>query len=140
MSQLSDFAEAAILNLIYRGSGSLPAGPFEIALFTEDPGEGGAGAEISTAVWTNYVRPTVTRALASWSAPSASAGSQLIDNAAIIDFGTAAITGAAPVATHIGVIDESGNLWHYGALAEPKTINNGDPVTFPIGALDLLMA
>lgn len=142
MSQMSNWMEENLLNHIVRAVALTFPANWHVALYTADPTEAGSGAEVSTGVWTNYARQAVTRGTGGWSAAASEGGGGFaVDNAALIDFGTAAITGTAPVVTHIGIRDAStsGNLWWYGALAESKTINNGDPVSFAIGALDLIL-
>lgn len=140
MAQLSNYAEENLLNHIVRGAALTMPTSWRVALFTGDPTDAASGAEVSTGVWTNYARITVNRDAGSWAAAAAEGGGgYLVDNTAIIDFGTATITGTPPVVTHVGFFDQAGNLWWHGALTVSKTINNGDPVTFPIGALDLIL-
>jgi len=87
-----------------------------------------------------YARVNVNPADANWSAPDATGG--LTDNVAAINFPAPTanwgllfgfFTSDRPTG-----VDRCG-IW--GALATPKTVNNGDPApTFPIGALDVTIA
>ncbi len=124
-------------NQIFRNAGS-PAitGPFVISLHTASPGTNRAN-EVGTGVWTNYARTTLARSTGGWSASADAAGSRRTSNAAIADFGTAAVTGTAPVVTHLEVWDSAGTPRRIAgkALTTPKTINNGDPVSFPVDSL-----
>lgn len=136
MSDFSDFAEIAIVRHLMRDEAlSLPAS-WHFALFTAGPNEDGTGTEVSTGVWTNYARPAVIRNTTNFTDPADDAAEgHESENVGDIDFGTAAITGTAPVVVGIGVADAAtaGNIWMLKALASPKTINNGDPVKFTAG-------
>lgn len=132
-----------ILNQVYRGvAAPTITGPFLVSLHTGAPGTTRAN-EVSTAVWTNYARASIARSTGAWAAAgSDGAGGREVSNAAIADYGTAAITGTSPVVTHVEVWDSAGSPRRIGgiALTSSKTIDNGDPVTFPIGALEFAFA
>ena len=129
----SDFLENELLDHRYGGSDYVRPATVYMRLHTADPGETGSGAEVSTGVWTNYAAVAITNNATNF--PAAAAGSK--SNGTLIDFGTATISGAAPDVTHASIWDAAtgGNLMDYGALASPKTINDGDPVSVPIGDL-----
>lgn len=135
MASLTTFAENKILDHLNRGDALGLAADWHYALLTAaaDP-EAGAVTEVNPAVWTNYARSAHTRSPANYTAAANGAA----ENATVIDFGVATIVGAAPVVTHLARYDAAaaGNAWQVVALATPKTINNGDPVSIPIGDLD----
>lgn len=128
-----------LLNYVFRGAAApTVTGPFLVSLHTADPGTNRAN-EVSTGVWTNYARDSIARGTGQWAAAANRAGDdEFTENAEIIDFGTAAITGTAPVVTHVEVWDSQGTPRRIAgkALTVPKTINNGDPVSFAVGAMD----
>ena len=135
MPGFSDTLETRILNSIFRGA-AWPAitGPTKVSMHTADPGDTGA-SEVATTVWTNYVRANVNTDGATapfWTAPAANGTAQRVGNSAAVDFGTATISGTAPVITHFGVWDNSATPVFIGgaALASSQTINNGNPVKF----------
>ena len=110
-------------------------GPFVISLHTGAPGTTRAN-EVGTGVWTNYVRQTLVRSGAGFDvATDDGAGGRESLSAALVDFGTAAVTGTAPVISHYEVWDSAGSPRRiFGdTLPSPMTINNGNPVSVPIG-------
>lgn len=113
----------------------LPKRPLFWALYTAAPGETGGGTEVTGG---SYGRAALHPADANWAA----AGSNgLSDNAAAITFPTP--TANWGVISHFGAHYRStgDTLMVYGALAQSKTVNNGDPApSFPVGALDLTFA
>ena len=138
MPNLSTSILDGILNHIFRGE-SFPVieGPFEISLHTGDPGTNRAN-EVSTGVWTNYSRQTLERDTTDWSSAEAHSSGRKIENAVAVDFGTATVVSTAPVVTHVSVYDSaSPTQVHIGnyELPDPQTINNGNPVSIPIGGL-----
>lgn len=114
----------------------VPKRPVYVGLYTAAPGEAGGGTECAGG---SYARAQLDPADANWNAPSG--GNGLTDNAAAINFPTP--TASWGQATHCALHDQAsgGNMSFYGALANPKNINNGDPApSFPIGALDITFA
>lgn len=128
----------AILDFYFGGVALTPPATLYWALFTVAPTDAGGGTEISTGVWTNYARVSKAKNQTNW--PAASGGAMA--NGTAIDFGTATVTGTAPVAVAIGAYDAStaGNLKFWKTLSSPVTINNGSPVSVPIGDGDLTKA
>jgi hypothetical protein len=131
----SNYLENKMLDHRYGGSDYTRPATVYFSLHTADPGEGGAGAEVGTGVWTNYAR--VAKTNNSTNFPAASGGTK--SNGTIVDFGTAAVTGGPPTVTHVGIWDAAsgGNLMDYGPLNASKVIQNGDPVSFPVSALSV---
>ena len=133
----SDYLELKILDWLLGGVAFTPPATYYAALYTVAPSDSGGGTEVSTGVWTNYARVAITKDQTNF--PAAAAGG--IANGALIDFGTAAITGTAPVVAAIALLDASsaGNLIVWADLTASKTINNDDPVTVPIGSLAITL-
>lgn len=130
---LSDHLEAALASFIYKNNAAAFASPGDglyVALFTADTGleTNAPTAEVSG---TGYARQQVTAA--NW----LDNFDGTVQNAAIIDFGSAG--SAWGVVTHAAVMDalSGGNVLHFGTLTVSRDVANGDPVTFPIGALVL---
>lgn len=129
----------AFLNFVFRGAAAWtpPAGGYDIALLTTNPSDDtGTGlVECTTTSWTNYARVNVPTT--GYAAPAGGTVSpQTISNSAAVNYGTATVTGAAPVITGVAWYQHGTNtldLW--APLSSNQTINNGDPVTFPIGDL-----
>lgn len=127
----SNYLEDAIMNVL-RGV-TFPAVPanFYISLHTADPGEAGAGAEVSG---NNYSRVAVSPAAGSWDDP---AGTGATENTTAITFPTP--SGAWGTVTHFAIWDAAsgGNMWIYGPLAASRAPQSGDTVRFVAGALDV---
>ncbi len=139
MSAFSNYLEENLLNWLFRGAAFTPPDPVYISLHEADPAETG-GNEVSTTNWTNYARiPLQTDSVATeWTAATASGIGYLTDNTVAVNFGTASTTGDRTI-THVGIWDAltAGNFLFGGALTASKIVQNGDPVQFPIGDLDV---
>ena len=125
---MANYLEDELLDHIFgTGAWSAPETRY-IGLHTADPGETGATAEVSG---NNYSRATEN----GWGASSGGA----IANSGIVTFATP--SGSWGVVTHITVWDavSGGNCLFVGALAASKTIEASDPVTFPVGDLDITL-
>ena len=136
MSQMSDYLEAEIRKHIFRTGSFTKPTVLAVALYTAAPGEAGGGTEVSGGSYARVQRDPLD---ANWTAASSTDG--LTDNAAALTFPTPSANWG--VVTHCAVLDatSAGNFLLYGALAQSKTINNGDPApNFPIGALDVTFA
>lgn len=128
----SDDLEDKLLDGRYGGPAYSLPGTVYVALYTAAPSDAGGGTEVGTADWSDYARVAVVNNGTNF--PSASGGSK--SNGVAIDFGTATIVGSPPTVSHFGTFDAlAGNLMDWGALTTPKQIDDGDPVSFPIGAL-----
>lgn len=133
----------SFLNFFFRGQAwSEAATSWYVALLTTNPSDDtGTGlVEVSTAVWTNYARVAVPRTTAGWTAPPGGTTSpQTTEAAAIVDFGTATISGTPPVLTGYVLYDAAtgGTFKGWDTLASDQTVNNGDPVSIPVGNLPM---
>lgn len=136
MSAMSDYLEGQLRAHLFRTASFAKPSVLAIALYTAAPGETGGGTEVSGG---SYARVSRNPLDANWTAASATDG--LTDNAASIDF--PAPTGNWGSVTHLAILDatSAGNFLFYGALATPKTVNNGDAApSFAAGALDVTFA
>jgi hypothetical protein len=96
---------------------------------------GEAGSEIGTTVWTDYARVAVTRNGTNFGASSGGAATTLT----VITFSAGATVVAGPQDVdelRLYSASSAGTLLGRGALSVPKSINNGDPVSVPIGDAD----
>ena len=136
MSQMSDYLETQIGNLLFRTQVAWKPAAIYVGLLTAAPSDSGGGTEVSGG---SYARAQVTQLDANWNAPTA--GNGLFDNVNDIAFPTPSANWG--VVTHWAIYDASvaGNLLIHGALTAQKTINNGDPAPkFSAGALDITFA
>jgi hypothetical protein len=125
----SDYAETAICNWIRNNAAMpAPAQPY-CALFSNDPGEAGAGTEVTTTI-----RPAGRVAII-FGAPA----DGVMANSADVDFGAA---DAGATVTHFAIFDAAadGNMLMYAALDAPRTVLAADPVSFPVGALGVTVS
>jgi hypothetical protein len=147
MSNLTNYAENKIIDALLRGQSlGAPATWYVAALSAAADPEAGTLTEITGG---SYARVAVTASLANFSgtqsagsttASSGSSGTSSNNNA--ITFPTPTGNWSAQ-ATHIALMDANsgGNAWVVGALAAPKTVNNGDPApSFPAAALSVTFA
>lgn len=145
MAALSDYLENKLIDWLLRGQSFTPPATVYVGLLTAAPSDSGGGTEVSGG---SYARVAVTSSLANWagtqSAGSTSASSgtsgQTSNNGAIT---FPAPTGNWGVVTHFGIYDAStsGNLLIHGALAQSKTVNNGDAApSYPAAALTITVA
>lgn len=124
----SNTTETLVLNwLLTAGAATRPTAWY-LALFTTDPGETGAGTEVTT-VGTAYARQTAAFTVTGNTA----------SNTAAIEFPTA--TATYGTVSHVGVYDavSGGNLIAYAALTTSKVIDTGDVLRVPAGDLDITL-
>ena len=134
MSQMSDYLEGQIRAHIFRTATFTKPTGLTVHLYTAAPGETGGGTEVSGG---SYAAQSLNPLDANWTAASATDG--LTDNASAITFPSP--TANWGVVTHVAIKDQAANFLLYGALAQSKTVNNGDAApNFPIGALDVTFA
>ena len=102
-----------------------------VALYTADPGEGGAPNTNETA-YTNYTRIPVARTVGGWTVSGNTA-----ENAALIQFPQCGASGAT--LTHVGLVTSSsgsgGQILYSGELNSPLTVANLIQPQFAAGAL-----
>lgn len=134
MSDMSDFLEAQLNNLIFRTQVAWKPTAIYIALYTAAPSDSGGGIEVSGG---SYARQQVAQLDANWNAPGVGG---LIDNVAAITFPVA--TANWGTVTHMGIFDAVtvGNLLFWKILAASKVVNTDDTFEFAAGDLDITMA
>lgn len=127
MAAFSNYAEDLLVNALLRGTSfTAPATPY-VALFVSDPGEAGAGTEVSGGAY--------TRKAATFAAPSngvTETTADLVFNQATADWGTVG---------YFAIFDAStgGNMLFHGALVTPKTIEIDDQFNIPAGNLTVTL-
>lgn len=128
MAGKSNYAEGAVLDWLLGGATPTRPTSRTVHLYTANPSDAGGGTEVSTGDWTNYAAQTATF--------NAAAGDGATANAADVDFGTATTTGNITV-TAFGIKDHLGNLLYWAAFAVAQIVQNGNPVKFAAGDLDI---
>jgi hypothetical protein len=128
MSQFSDYLENALINATLRGVNFTAPTAVYLALFTLNPGDTGAGTEVSGG---GYARRPIT-----FTAPSngvTSNSAEVLFNAATANWGTI---------THIGIYDATtgGNLLYYSPISNAKTINADDQLKVSTGDIIVSLA
>lgn len=127
----SDYLEGEIIKHIFRSGSFTKPTVLAVALLTAAPSDSGGGTEVSGG---GYVRVTANPADGTWAAPTG--GNGQTSNSSTITFPSP--TDDWGSATHFAVYDAAtgGNLLYRGALAQAKTINNGDSApSFAAGTL-----
>lgn len=134
MSDMSDYLEAQLLNLIFRTQVAWKPPAVYIALFTAAPDDSGGGTEVTGGA---YARQQVAQADAEWNAPGAAG---LIDNVNDITFPVA--TANWGTVTHMAVFDAvtGGNMLFHRILAANKIVNTDDTFKFAAGDHDVTLA
>lgn len=124
MSSFSDYLENAVLDYVFRNTGTPTSTTVHLALFTVTPSDTGGGTEVSGS---GYARQTTAFDAASGGAiTNTSAESFTASGGA---FGTIVAIGLFDAAT-------SGNLLAWDAVTSAVMID-GDTMTFPIGDIDI---
>lgn len=131
MSGLSDYAEAALLNAVLRGTNftAPTVASLRLALFINDPTDAGNANEVGTGGWYSRVLT------GTFTAPAPNGTSQQSSNVASITF--PAVTGAAVTVTHIGIFDAAtaGNMLFSAPMTQSKTLQIGDVLSFAPGTI-----
>ena len=123
---LTNTYETTTLTWLFTADSATRPTSWYIGLFTDDPGETGAGTEVSGG---SYARTAVTLTVSGNTAT----------NSGAVEF--TAATGSWGTITHIGVMDAStgGTMIVYAALDASKTIASGDVFRIPAGDLDITL-
>ncbi len=114
---------------------SSPITVIQMALATASYSVSSTLASNETA-YTNYVRQTVARSVAGWTAPSGGS----LSNAVAIEYPQCGVTGATEVAASTGKGAGAGDIFHYGDLNSPIAVSNQIQPRFPIGAVTITEA
>ena len=133
MTGAGDWLANKLLDKAFGGTDFTPAAILYVALHTADPTTAGP-SDSNEVTGTNYARVAVTNNTTNF--PNASARSK--SNGTVITFPTPGAGGWGEV-THVSLSDQpddTGNMYGVAELAIPNTINQNNPVTFPVGDLD----
>jgi hypothetical protein len=105
-----------------------------IALFTSAPSASGGGTEVTGG---SYARKSVTNNNTNFPDSVLGTGEKFLG----VEQSFAAATANWGTITHAALFDAAsgGNMLHYGPLAVPVTINNGDIFRLPVGNGGLLI-
>lgn len=124
MDAKTDYLEDALLDHVLRNTAYTSPTTVYVGLFTADPTD--TGSQANEVTGGSYARQAVT-----FGAPSGGT----VANTGIITFPTA--TASWGTVTHAAILDavSAGNMLYKGALASSKTVDNGDTVSYAIGAL-----
>lgn len=139
----SDYVENQLADFLFRGQTFTPPEEIYVGLSTSACSDSATGTEVSGG---NYGRVQVTSSLANWSgtqspgstSASSGTGGQISNNAAI-EFLTPSAGWGTVSHWFLADADEGGNILICAALATSKTINSGDTVSFPAGALTITL-
>ena len=140
-NNLTDFAEAKILDWLFNGLSMTQPTSLFVSLHTSDPGDDGAGGEVSTS-GTGYARKEVdpnggTPPVWNLAVTEGSGANDgfMVDNDNDIVFGPASSDWGS--ITHISIWDNAtaGNAWYTGALTAARTVQTGGTLTFAAGDL-----
>lgn len=130
MPGLSDYAEAAIINSLLRGTNftAPTVASLRLALFVADPTDAGNINEVASGWYSRQLTGT-------WTAPAPSGTTQQSSNVASITF--PAVTGSAVTVTHIGIFDAAtaGNMIFSAPMTSSKTLQVGDVLSFAPGTI-----
>ena len=146
MANLTDTFENGLIDWIFRGQAAPTLGAsLHVALFTAAPSDAGGGTEVSGG---SYTRAAVTRSLANFAGTQAAGSTVASNGTGGVTSNNGAITFPAPTAnwgniTHFAIMDAAsgGNMLIWGALAQAKTVNNGDAApSFTSAALTFTLA
>lgn len=123
---LSDTFETRTLQWLLTADAVTRPTAWYIGLFTSNPGETGAGTEVSGG---SYAREAATFTVSG----------NLATTASVVEFPTA--TASWGTITHGAVLDAAsgGNMIAYGALTTAKAIATGDILRIPAGDFDVTL-
>lgn len=123
---LSDTFETRTLQWLFTTDAVTRPSAWYIGLFTSNPGETGAGTEVSGG---SYAREAATFTVSG----------NLATTASVVEFPTA--TASWGTITHGAVFDAAsgGNMIAYGALTTAKAIDTGDILRIPAGDFDVTL-
>lgn len=145
MSQLTDFAENALVDCLFRGQALGNPATWYLALYTAAPGETGGGTEVTGG---SYARPALAATLANMSGTQGAGTTTASSGSSGQTSNNIPITYPAPTAnwgtiTHFSWMSalSAGNMWLYGGLAVARVISNGDAApSFAINTLSATVA
>jgi len=124
MSSFSNYLEDAVLNYVFRNSGTPTSAGVHLALFTVAPTDAGGGTEVSG---NGYARQETA-----FGAPSGGAIANTVAEA------FTASGGSFGTIVAIGIFDAStgGNMIAFDGITS-ATVGDGDTISFAIGDIDI---
>jgi hypothetical protein len=142
---MSDYLENKFIDALLRNQAFPTIATLYFALFTAAPSDSGGGTEVTGG---NYARAALAASLANFAGTQSAGSTTASSGTGGQSSNNVAITFNVPSAnwgqvTHWGLFDAltGGNLLVWGALTNPKNINNGDPApSWPIGTLQITAA
>lgn len=132
MSAASNYAENLALKWLLTNTSATRPTAWYLALYTNDPGEGASGTEVSG---TNYARQNLD---VNSSSGAFTVSGSTATNTQTVTF-PAAGSGGWGTITHVAIYDAStsGNMLFKGAVTTSKTIDNGDTFQVSSSALSI---
>ena len=130
-----NYLEHAVLDHLFGATTYTPSGTLYVGLSTTTPLEDGTNFTEPGATGA-YARVAVTNDKNNWSTAAQSSTSGSLHNRTSIAF-TQATEGWGTV-THVGIFEGSGtgaNMLIMNPLTQTKTVDTGDTLSFPSGAL-----
>lgn len=143
---MTDYLENKLIDHIFRGRAFTAPTQLWMALFTAAPSDAGGGTEVTGG---SYARATPgVNSDTAWAATQGGTPAAASSGTSGLTSNPGTLTFPAPTAnwgviTHAAFFDAAsgGNMLFQGALASPKTINNGDPApSYTAGQLTLTLA
>jgi len=132
MAALSDYLENKLIDFTLRGQAFAQPTSVYFGLLTSAPSDAGGGTEVSL-TGTAYARVQVNCTLANFAGTQSAGSTAASTGTSGQTSNNGPVTFGVPTAnwgtiTHIGIYDSvtGGNLLVWGALAQSKTVNNGD--------------
>jgi hypothetical protein len=140
MSQITNYLENTLVDMLFRGQAFIVPATLYIGLFTTMPDAGGlSGVEVSGGA---YARAPIASSLTNWAGTQGEATVMASTGTGGVTSNNVAIEFVTPMANWglvlgYGIFDAAtaGNLWLPHALELPKTINIADIVRFSAGNL-----
>jgi len=126
MSSFSDYLENAVLNYVFRNTGTPTTATVYLALYTVAPTDAGGGTQVTGG---GYARQAITF--------GASSGGAIANTSAVAFTASGAAYGDVLA---VGVFDAltAGNLLAWDAITS-ATIGDGDTLNFAIGDIDITL-
>ena len=149
MAGFTNYFRNKLVDWFHRGVLFTPPDPVFIRLVSTTPTPSSAGTELTG---TGYAAVSVAKSAIAWAATNADASvpnpstgtTGTTSNNAVINFGTAGSAWGTVSYWEMWDASTGGNRLLYGEIvdaagtATPRSIANGDPVSFPISALRIV--
>ena len=127
---MMDYLENALINHVFRGTPYSAPSTIYVGLSSTSCSDSSAGTEISGG---SYARVGVATGTGTWAATNGTNGTT--SNVSTLTFATPSAGWGTVTSVVLYDASTGGNGLTCSALTVPKTINNGDDVKFPPGAI-----